>query len=832
MQTIVKRKAKTASSNSAYMKSSAVSRTSIRLQQNCDVFPPLMLDATIEACRSMPGKKVEMVFAPTEADSLVAEIATEREEGYALSKDSDYFVLCARGKCCPYVPLDSIEYLVKVPPKSDSSNNISQAEGADDFGGDFLPVKGRKRIRKDFRAHFEVSQSADVSQRIDTIPPSSRDEEKLSAVSIRAYRPQDLASHLQIPPTLLPVLAALVGNDFTTTLQSNVLFKQFQGSRRISEAASILRSEWVKATKEGKNGARESRNKKSQSRLPLKSSWNEDNFDDAKSDTFSSAGSSAMATPTRYAPEPPRSSTNAQDPVRAMISAIVEKAISQMDASNNNPRYVPTGEKDLIVESVIDSVATYSLLTHSDAPHLTSPSALFFGQPSSLLVASANGTITSPEAVERYRQAYDQGHFTPTLIEALTRRVFISTLFAEDADVKSVSVLEAREIRSWLWSILFEAWGMDWARTELIEEAVPNEVEDSNEDERKMAAQLSLLDRGYKEGEKPDDIISVDTESSHSIVLDDNKEGNLDDLPSRPGSVAELHRNIDKPAPDVVEYVRRAHQYTGEPVPIYSLQKLLQGELLNEGNAGVSLPSSLSNLREKDDSSTPPALMPLETRLDLYLHAHRSCTPAIHALDRPWWPIAATLRLAIQYQARLLGPTKRKLNWSREELIAALQSASHAKSTSHKESDAIPESAFREVLPSTRAIHLSSTLQLLLETSHLLAQSLLLPIDISEWPQPHSLYHGPTFHHQINEISKEEDRPSAQPNKELNTVLKAIIAGLEDDLGIDISELKKERKAKKKEAKEKEKVAVVPVNGSKKQAAARNAFALLGDDNN
>jgi hypothetical protein len=831
LPTIVSRRAGRAASNSAYMKSSPASRTSIRFQRDCGVVPPNLLYATIDACQTMPGKQVEMVFAPTEADSLVAEIATERDNGYAVSLDSDYFILCARGKCCPYVPLDTIEYIVQLPTHPETANVSSLPQEDADEMGDFVPVKGRKRgAKKNNKQQVDILSTA-TQQRRD-IPPGDSDEEKLSAVSIRAHRPQDLALHLQIQPTLLPLLAALVGNDYTTAVQSNVLFRQLQGPRRVSEAASILRSEWLKVTKDGKSAAGSRK-----ARLPLKSSWNEDDFNDAKSDTFSSA-SSAMATPTRHAPEPIRPSAvlNGQDPVRAMIGAIVEKAIAQMDASFASPRYIPNGEKELIVESVIDSVATYSLLTHSDAPHLASPSALFFGQPSSLMSTSTTDTIASPEAVERWRQAYAQGHFTYTLIEALTNRVFTTTVFAEDADVKSVQVLEAKELRCWLWSILFEAWGMDWARKEWDEgEGVPVEEE---KEEVIMAAQLSLLDKGYKEGERPDDIISVDTESSHSVTLEE-EDGGLDELPTRPGSVAELRKAVDKPAPGVTEYVRRAHHYTGELVQIHSLQKLLKGALRERDEA--ELPPSLFQLRDQSEESstekhpTTAVLMPLNIRLDLYLHSHRSCTAEIQALDRSWWPIAAILRLAIQSQAQQLGPTKRKLNWSRDELMAALESASYPKRKA-QERKIVPEDVLREVLPSTRAIHLSSTLQLLLETSHLLAQSLLLPVDVSNWPQPHSLYHGPTFHYKINEASKEESRSPSTSSKEFNTVFKAIVSGLEDDLGIDVSELRKERKAKKKEAKEKVKVETATVNGHKnshaRQIAARNAFALLGEDAN
>lgn len=849
LRTVIKRKASIAASNSAFMKSSSFSRKAVRFQTQCGVIPPLLLYATIEACQNIPNQQVELIFAPTEADSLVAEIATEKEQGYALSLDSDYFVLCARGKGCPYVPLDSLEFLVQVPaPEQPKSEESSKVDDVDEFSG-FMPVKGRKRGYKRNDAPNPAGTSPlTATRQVRDLPPLAGDVEKLNSVTVRIYRPHVLASHLQIPPSLLPLLAALVGNDYTTALQASVLFQQLQGPHRVVEAASILRSEWLKATIESKTVTT---SRRGQSRiLNLSSSSHEENiFDDSKSDTVQSVASSAMATPTRNTSSLLRSSSilSVQDPVRAMIGSILDKAIGQMEASVVVSRHVSTGERNLIVEAVIDSAATYSLLTHGDAPHLSSPSALFFGHPSSLLTSHLLEVIASPKAIERYRQAYDHGHFKCALVEALTNRVFITTLSAEDPEVQSVQVTAARQLRHWLWGILFEAWGMAWAREEWEEPA--NDVQAEAVDE-KMTEQLNKLDKGYKEGEKPDDVISVDTESSHSISMDEEKE----ELPSRPGSVTELRNNIVKPAPGIVEYVRRANRYVGELVQILPMKKLLDGELYEAKEA--HLPQSIISLQSDYESSeteasnitttttttsapVPIVLKPLPVRLDLYLHIHRSCTPSIQKLSPSWRVIAATLRFLIQQEAERLGPAKKKLNWSRDELLVALESASHASSS--ESFTAIQESTttskVQEVLPSTRSIHLASTLQLLLENSHLLAQSLLLPVDVPEWPQPHSLYHGITFHRNMFEIENRETSSTfgKKLDSKIKSVLDAITAGLEDDLSIDVSEQRKEKKAKKKEAKvkaEAESKNGIHIESNKarlRQVAAHNPFAVLDE---
>ncbi|UZJ52319.1 hypothetical protein CBS101457_001639 [Exobasidium rhododendri] len=873
---IIERRTTVTASNSVFMKSSSTSRSSKRFQMECGVVAPLLLQALIGVIDHLHSDKVEMIFASTEADSLVAEIATEKERGYAISQDSDFFILCARGKGCPYVPLDSIEYLVTIPPaqeRPDEASLPSNVEEAADVDG-FEKVGKRKRgAKKSNGQSVSLHPSNFSTQQIRATPPIAGEKDKLSSVRIRAHRSQDLASHLQIPSTLLSLLAALVGNDYTTTLQSNVLFKNLQGPQRIGEAASILRSEWLRVMKGSKVGSREGTKVSVpllKGALKLQMSIS-DTFDDGRSDVMSSP-SSATATPTRNTPTPYHSSIiapfQAQDPVRAMVQIIVDRLVNQQaDAGLPNARYITTGERELIIESVIDSAATYSLLSHSNAPHLSSPSALFFEHASSIMMRNdmLDGAA-SPEALERYREAYAKGQFKPSLIEAMTQRLFLSSLSAEDADVKSVQSLAVRELRYWLWGVLFEVWGMAWARDEWDEPADLAMHDDDLSEEEVKTKNFLAMDKGYKEGERPDDVISVDTDSSNEAAPEgDEDDEEFDDLLSRPGSVAELRKEMLKPAPGVVEYIRKGQSYVGELVQIVPLLSLLNGDLYaeEEGGSSTSLPASLAQLRGQHEAAqnrpgntadfepasdpvpSPVALMSLGTRLDLFLHAHRSCISIIQSIPRKWWTIAAILRLSILHEAQRLGPAKRKLNWSRGELIAAIQSACHhsyrgssGNLEKEKEIEESSQEAVRQVFPTTRAIHLASSVQLLLETSHLLAQSLLLPVDEKEWLRPHTLYHGPTFHLKMSDAGNDVEMLEKSLKKQERSILDAVTFELQNELGIDVSELRKERKAKKKEAaKAKAEVGVIEENGksfnrsrSRAQQATRNNFALLGED--
>lgn len=813
---LVERRAKTAASNQAYMKSSPESRASRRFQRECGVQSPLLSFATVDALRQA-APAVKIVFAPTEADSLVAEIAASQPQGYAVSQDSDYFVLCARGQgCAGYVPLESIEYLVNVPSSGQTSAPaeepslaaptpsphdqdaalaaaLARGEIADTatLNDGFEEVGNRKRGRRRPAKGLSTSQQAPraraTPQHLQAFPPlPSQDNTtsgKVAGVRIRAYRAHDLASQLQLSPSLMPLLAAIIGNDYSTSLQSQVLLRHVQGAQRVKAAASILREEWVrvKGGAGGRLGLRDTAKaagspRRGAGRMQLLAGHQPQHHldDDAQSDM----GSSATATPTRTpGTMRPASVSTPSDPVRSMVEAIVDKALADAESYAPTARYVASGERASVIDSVIDSAATYSLLTHSSAPHLASPSALFFGDAIPALAAQRAGNfggreIAQPQIVARYRQAYEEGNFHTSLVEIMTKRVFFTALMPEQTESPTVHVTAARSLRAWMYAVLFEAWGTGWARDEWD---LPERTDDESDDASAVAQPFSFApDRTYKEGESADDVISVHTESSESEE-DSRSEAeapsdNHDDLPTRPGSVNEvrqdLQHNAAKPPLGVAEYVRAGSMYTEQLVRIPSLSELLRhgtgitGYEANEAAAHGSqgshaLPPALADLLGQheaagmqvqgeasqsagdgdgqapmsDPQPPPVALLPLGTRLDLFLHAHQACTPAIKALPPRCWAVASVLRTIVAHEARRLRPSGRtRDNWSRSELDVAIRSATQSgkKSVDTDTAADAAAAAAASILPSARAVHLGSTMQLVLQTSSLFAQALLL----------------------------------------------------------------------------------------------------------
>lgn len=828
---IIKRRATYAACNNGFMHSSPQSRTSKALQLNSNIIPPFLFSSTVDAINSLQSKGVRLLFSPTEADSLVAELATESGSAYAVSQDSDFFILCSRGKGCQgYVPLDSIEYISKILGEENGKGSRDDKSSFDDNDG-FQQVGRKKKGGSGIHSMKSFAESLPidfVAKQATSFPPSLIKDSKgeLLSVKFRAFSPHKLASHLELPPTLLPLFAAIVGNDYTSSIQRDLFLRHVEGIKRIPIVAAAIRTEWLRM----QNEAKSSSNRKGQSRLAMTSNHD---FDDGRSDV----GSSATATPTRNTPGAtrPASTIVPTDPVRSLVDAVVNKLLSQSETNFKYPRTVASGERELIVDSIIDSAATYTLLTHSDAPHLTSPSAAFFGEAMSLLANRREyDRIAAPEAVKRYRQAFYAGHFREYLIETMTQRVFITRQLPEDPEQPSIHSFSGRHLRLWIYAVLFEVWGMGWARKEWEEPTTADE--DERSENGSTEPPIFQPDRTYKEGEKPDDVISVNTESSSENV----DETELEDLFSRPGSVME-EREADKPAPGVVEYVRAGSLFVKVLVRIPTLSEMLRsrGEILptiladvlarHQASQSDSQIERQNQTPESDPIPEPIVLMPINVRFDLFLHAHHSHTPAISALPKRYWLVASVMRfMIISESERLQESNKVRSNWSLAEVKVAVNSMLIKQLLSEKSNLLAAEERVKSVFPTTRAIHLASYIQLISELSNALGQALLLTQE-ADWIEPHTCFSGPAFHlgmARIHDgIGGEEEM-----NSDVAMVCQAIVEGLHDRLGIDASDIKKERKAKKAAIKAARSSESVVKKASATSKAARNAFDALIDN--
>lgn len=580
--TVLSRMGDTAASNSAFMRSS--SRSKPGFQVSMGVFPPLLYDCTLEALRQC---SVQIVIEQIEADSAVAELA-DRMSGWAVSNDSDFFILCARGtQCRGYVPIDSIDYLVKPAPKEQPESTQPAAIAFEDDGFAQVGKSGRAKGRKGGRN----AESVDVQIQVLNRPPERPEEGSLTGVRFTSYSSAKVAAALGIPTSMLPLLAALVGNDYTASIQRRVLDPALPyGPQRITFIANAIKTETLRMASTGNRtpGLRSGTATPSASRTGLGrtgSTWGA-----LSARTGGSAMTSATATPVGDAMHPKLDEALAalalNDPVRFMVQSVVERILAGV-ATNTREAYVTSGEQEELVDAVIDSVATYSLLIDASAIHRSTPGTEFFSdsKPDAARPARRKG-------LEHYRAAYSNGHFDRVLVESLTQRFCMNRMAPEDPDQKSIQSTHARDVRNWTFSTLFATWGMDWAR-DTLEEPLPAIEDDEDDVTGPHPGAVPILAGpgpnkvNWDEEGDPEELIPVQTPPSsfgssiYPSEDDDDSDGAEDDeVCSRPGSAAGLLDEDDvderiKPAPAVSDYSRKGDRYVSEPCPILTLDALI-----------------------------------------------------------------------------------------------------------------------------------------------------------------------------------------------------------------------------------------------------------------
>lgn len=865
--TFLARRNNIAATNSAFMRSSSTSRASRSFQMECYPAPPLLGDAvrlTLTEigvqCKSMPG----------EADGAVAEFA-ERNGGFAVSKDSDFFILCSRGQGrARYVPLDTIEYVLRdTKVKEEELPVAAEREAPSNDGFEAVTTRKSRNKAKSMAAAAAaaVATTSRSSLHTSAWPPSRHSKDtSLHSIRLRAYSSHALAAQLRLPPALLPLLGSVIGNDYSTPTQDSVLFRHLQKSTdKIREACDVVHTQWQRAlTLASSKSTSRTLEMRLASKSLLKAAMEDAGAgaDDASSEYSDGGSSSVTATPTMYGGTvvgPPAMGAPV-DRVRSLIEATVNTLLERADIATHRAYYVSDGEKEACIESIIESVAAYSLLTTVDSTHLFGKSRAAFLSPTASLADLDAASSDRSRALELYRQAFEQAEFPPQLVSAMTERNCTPTIAPEDPDQKSVHVGAAREVRLWAYAVLFQVWGMDWARETMEEPSRDNGVR-----VEEIQTPQPPPSR-YKEGERPDDVISVDTESTASAELDGQDDVNVDRL-AHPSADSTLYTPPEeiKPPPAVMEHVRKGDKLVDDLVQIRTLTSMLRdsdtlpsvlGDLLAQYDAATSEETASNGPATPKSDPKPPLapLLPLRTRLDIYRHALNSSVTGLPEVPPQLLPLAASLRHIIAYTARVAGESKKRLNWTSAEISAAVKAGcmtSHvfaqrkSATSSPTRAHILPRSLWIQY-PSTRGIHLASTLQLTLESTHYLSSALLLPDTLAPI---HTLFDGPLFQYFLALSSSSSLSAFNLPNEvgqQVHQVLEFVLHGQEEDLGLDLDEIKRLRKESKKSKGKTSSVVdpdaednTPPAKGKKKKgtgggatassSSAKNAFAMLLD---
>ena len=503
-----------------FFRTSPLSRATPRFLRENSILPPLCYAVTLDALRSLDDV-VEIHFADDEGDPFAVELAG-RLEAYVTGRDSDYVILNTEGYA-GYVPLDQMFWSI------DSPENPSGDEGQSQDDAGFMVAR---KIKAQGYAH-PVSNSPQG-----IIPPDVTHLSRLS-LSCVVYTPHGLASHFQISISLLPLLAALVGNDFTADRRpTNRLFfdRNMTVSQRIARVASVLRSV------------------------------------------------SAIVT-----------GTSTKRKVRHQITNVVDFVDLIIESLLIRPMSIGPGERKSMVERTADAALQYTIPIYQDhGDGWIFPCVLHDANSCPLVGYLSHPTSDRPtenEAEARkqvrslYISAYRHGHFSPGLMDALSTGTAWPESFLENPDVETVSRSLGRPIREWVYSLLDDGIGLmeyntdpegnglgETGADEVSDDEIIDVVEEESDEDMGSSNPLAPLEGALKEltmGAKP----PPSTSSSHTTT-------------SRSMRLKY-----------VTEHIRRGIRHAEEPVSVPSLSTLLSSHDIdiNFGNGSNSRPIQLED---------------------------------------------------------------------------------------------------------------------------------------------------------------------------------------------------------------------------------------------
>jgi hypothetical protein len=768
--------------NATFMRSSLAMRSAPSFLKQHALLPPLLFRATLAALEDLGAiyrdwfaepaaegnrRVPEVRFAQREADSDTAALA-ESLSAYCLSQDSDMLILCGRGRGALYAPLQEMAWHFTSPAVK--AETPIQAEEDDGFQA--VKRKGRKA----------PASAQPVSGLRVAYSPVPLPGEELQAFKLSTYSSATLALHLSIPPSLLPLLGTLVGNDYFDL--SEYFFASTNAADRIRSIAAAIATEW-KAYQKRKQPL-DSMTGSGYATPSLKSSV---------SSLRSGYATPVPSSPSRYAPSE-ASTTITQDPVRYLLVCCIRRLLDQAEKSGISRKPSLTTEEMVgeplqphsgslsdaqcaWTEQAIDSIVAYGKMGHQD-PKDEQLRLLFQGQ-GGLEGISLDSSIsaavleTRRNALQLYVDAYYRGRLSPVLISAMVHRHVIQLkAFLEDPNWRSLQITHCQPLRKWTHAVLFSAYGLNWART--LEDVV------AEEDAVVRAQEVQAAEEAFL-----DEVISVATTDSFSDISDDE---------SYVKSFPELSALREKPDPYVWSEVRRGERLSCEAEQIVPVSQLLQG--------CKEVPQALQNAVA--DPLAPVCLLPETARHSIFLFALSAHTDAIRALPKEWQLLAGCLRHMISTSA-WDAPERRSSHWLRPLEVQAMAMTALLS----RQSIVLPLEGTKEL--DARHIHLSTMLQFVLEAAGHLSEVLLLT---HLFPPLHSLYGGSTFHQLMASPDALAIARSRLDDAALyDSVFYAATDGLEDDLFVGAT------KAERKERKKKDKVARSEAAPPAKKGASR-----------
>ncbi|KAJ8483428.1 hypothetical protein ONZ51_g4729 [Trametes cubensis] len=704
-----------------FFRTSSVARSTPRFLHETAMLPPMAysvcLDTLTTMASKLPPEKLHIHIADEEGDPYAVALAG-RLQAYIAGRDSDFVVLNAEGYQ-GYIPLDEMVWISTHNPTAnwDGEGSVYSVDTEADVNDDgFKPARSGKKRQKRNAIHQQAGHGI--------LPPNESSElDAQLSLSFIAYSPSTLASHLEIPASLLPLLGALVGNDFTgssddsgppttavdirtnrrANLQRLFFERQLTLGQRIARVAGTLKE--ILATAFGQGGAPHKKRVKKQ------------------------IGS-------------------VMDLIDAAVTALLLRPLDTF----------ATGEREAIVERVVEATLQYAvpkppeedmdsiseqdegerghLNWVSDVCPLHLPeSCPLFASLSRLASQQLPGPLEPIKPVEgmhasvrrEYIAAYRRGCLNPHIFDAVQSATSWPWIFLEDPDKECVQRSIGRPIREWVYAVLDASVGLP--SPPVTEDAEEDEDEDELIDvveEDDDVDPLARLRGALKELDDPEE----DEEGSQEPPLS---------APSVSSTLASSRPKI------ITEYIRRGTRLAPEEVMVTPLAEMLKGiSLQGPVHPQTSIP-------------LPPPLWPENLRRTLLLSAMESNHPAVASLPDDRLMAVLVLRFVVhRMHVRAQenpGVKERQMErWSQAEARAFLAcmftphdgSAEIASEDQRSVAVPIQERHIQLVAQLSAALHAAEQLLHVL----LLAPQIAIPVRLFSGLRFHALLTGSTSSHE------------------------------------------------------------------------------------
>ncbi|OCH88004.1 PIN domain-like protein [Obba rivulosa] len=772
-----------------FFRTSAAARSTPRFLHEMALLPPLVYDVCVRALQALISDpslrytgRLEIHFADEEGDPFAVALAG-RLGAYVLGRDSDFVVLNTEGYK-GYIPLEEVVWTgISGPTSPDASIYSSLSKDVD---GD-EDEDGFRRVRKP-----KARKRAEVDRRLGSgiIPPDSTDD-TLSDLTLtcEVYTPAALADHLELPASVLPLLGALVGNDYTGAsedtspsgspqrsssrkgrLQHLFFERRLTLQERITHVASTLRSILAEtiASSTPTIGKRRRRRQ------------------------IGSVMELIDAAVTALLIRPP--DTMASGEREAIVDRIVEATlqyalprVEELDESVDESSIGTTEDgstlwaSDVCVLHTPESCPLYAYLYRRTSSDAQPPSADYddFAEPD------------DPEAHIRalYISAYRRGALNPRILNAVNTASSWPRLFLEDPDKESVSRSIGRPIREWGYALL--GAGVQPPEAEQESEGAEGEDEDKDDDDDELV--------DVQESDEDEDFLAPLRGALQRLDVNANGD-HMQPLPS----VVSAVDAAKPPAPKViVEYVRRGTRLAAEEVLVPSLSDMS------------------SKFSYTSTQPMPPVqLLPEEDRITYFLRALESDVAPVRALPPEMLMAVLAVRWVVRslwLRARENASSKERVKerWTREEARAFLSAfTASAASTGRLDTSVANVEELPTIPVEDRNVQLMAQINAAIEEIDGFAQILLLTDRV---PNPISRFSGKRFHGYLTGVLQGagERLPPA--------VWEACLYGQEEAFAEPVKSRRKERKA----------AAPSPLSpakrGGTRGAVQKGLYDLLGD---